>query len=41
MTTHDRNVAADVLRQAAWLRGYAPELTDHLLAEPEAEAIAA
>lgn len=33
MTTHDRNVAADVLRQAAWLRGYAPELTDHLLAE--------
>ncbi len=33
MATMDRNVAAEVLRQAAWLRGYAPELTDHLLGE--------
>lgn len=33
MTTFDKEAAADVLRKAAWLRGYPPELSDRLLAE--------
>lgn len=33
MAKFDKEAAADVLRRAAWLRGYAPELTDCLLAE--------
>jgi CRP/FNR family transcriptional regulator, cyclic AMP receptor protein len=33
MVRHDRESAASVLRQAAWLRGYAPELAEQLLAE--------
>lgn len=33
MAKHDKETAAEVLRQAAWLRGYAPELADRLLAE--------
>ena len=33
MAKYDKETAAKVLRQAAWLRGYAPELADRLLAE--------
>lgn len=33
MAKYDKDAAADVLRQAAWLRGYAPELADCLFAE--------
>jgi len=33
MAKFDKETAAEVLRQAAWLRGYPPELTDRLLAE--------